>query len=370
MMNKRILVLYCMLATWYLPCSAQFKIKQSRKVPAAYSQLIQKDSADAHIIKGSVLVGIKSCKSPYGDIYLTGTSFGSIAFKRSYDRGITWHNTMRNIEKTQNAGNYNVHGGSTNGLPQIVCDTLGKVFKDRIYICWGDEKYGKRNKDVFLAYSDDRGDNWTEPILVTYRPNHKEQFKPSMALNQANGNLYLLYFDCQNYVDSGYTDLYLAESTNGGLKFDYYKINKSPIKLKAGNMPDNKIYIAANNEVEVMWKEFTEKGLPVYNCTIMRQKDKLKYNANYFKNELSSERTFTYSDTLAIQFSLKKKTVMSAILSKPIEPGFETEVVKDLPFSKGTNVLMLPAENYNLKKGNYILTFYYEGRNSYVWITE
>ena len=363
-------LIFFLLTLTGLPLSAQFKIMQSNKPDAYYLSLRKTDSINSQLIKDSLIKGMAACRSQYGDIYIAGLSFGNIIFKQSYDRGVTWYNISKTVAKTKKIWNYQVHGCVTNGLPSILCDTGRGPNRDRIYISWGDEKYGTGNKDVFIAYSDDRGENWTEPVLVTYRPNHKEQFKPSMALNQENGNLYLLYFDSQNYVDTGYTDLYLALSFNGGLKFDYYKINKQPICLKAGAMPDNKICLTEKNEVKIFWEEFKNGKVKIYNSVIIDAKNLLKYNANYLKMELKSEKTFQFADTVLIDFTLTSKSLVSASITKPIEPGFEKLVLKNKAFKKGNNQLKLNTKQLGLEKGNYILSFYYKGINSYVWITE
>jgi hypothetical protein len=369
-MKKRLAIIFFVQALLCQLGFAQFKIQQSSVPSVLYLRLKKADSVASCTINDPVIKGITACKSKYGDIYLTGLSFGNIIFKRSYDNGKTWHNVMKTVAKTKNAWNYKVHGLLTDGLPNIICDTLSGPNKDRIYISWGDEKYGKGNKDVFIAYSDDRGDNWTEPVLVTYRPNHKEQFKPAIALDQIKGTVYVSYFDQQNYIDTGYTDIYVAISNNGGLKFDYYKVNEKPIQINPKTSLENHLYIDTKGLVNLCWTATNEKSRPIYFNANITSSALNNYNKFFKNNEIRIERTFLFADTISVLFTSKHKLNMSAVISKPIEPGFEKVVFKSQFFKKGSSTLTINTKQLGLDKGNYILTLYYAGKNTYVWITE
>ena len=83
-----------------------------------------------------------------------------------------------------------------NKVVSFTCNAASADYPGRIYACWDDEKFNPGNSDIFLAYTDDNGDTWTEPILVTYRPNHKTQVMPQVATDK-KGYVYIIYYDGQ-----------------------------------------------------------------------------------------------------------------------------------------------------------------------------
>ena len=253
-----------------------------------------------------------------------------------------------------------------NSLPVIAIDNSASQFKDRIYICWSDEKNGINNKDVFIVYSDDDGKNWTEPILVTYRPNHKDQFMPAISIDE-KGTVYLLYYDAQNYFENGYADIYLAISNNGGLKFNYYKLNQQPIKQTLKLQTKTSLHLI-NESGKIFASQREEKKKA--NSTFIINDTLLNTINIAARPEIQFERTFTFSPKLTIDYSVNEDMKLTAVLTKPLLAGFEKIIVKNISVKKGNNRLILDMEKLGVKKGNYVLTFYYNGKNDLAWITD
>lgn len=243
---------------------------------------------------------------------------------------------------------------------QIACDTGFSEFKGRIYICWADEKHGRKDKDVYLVYSDDKGSNWTEPILVTYYPNHKAQFAPQLRLDKQSGEMNIFYFDQQNYYDDSWQDLYLAQSKNGGLKFDYFKLNTLPLEPKKSEFR----VAQQNTDLEINWREKNK------HCTVRVNDSVYKSSAQKMRSDITVDRAFVFSGKIKINFKADENLNMTAVVNKPLDPNFETLVFKNKYFLKGENTFVVYTDDIGIPAGNYVLMLYYNTKNTYVWITE
>jgi|SRR6218665_2714636 len=245
----------------------------------------------------------------------------------------------------------------------MACDTSQSPYRGRIYICWSDEKNGASNADVFLVYSEDDGKSWTEPVLVTYRPNHKPQFDPAMAVDGL-GRVYLSYFDAQNALRGG-NDLYLARSTNGGLLFTYYQLDLLPPGMEVINLGiSNK-----NSRMELHWgMALKNRSLLEYSAVLS---DSLLDRLLMRKNShvpITHQKTVEFADKIYFPFTLSETLKLDAAITRPLEPGFEKVLIRQKKFKKGTHTLLINTKKLGLEKGSYILTLYGEGKNSYAWI--
>jgi len=253
-----------------------------------------------------------------------------------------------------------------NSIPAIACDNTNGEYKNRIYICWSDEKNGINNKDVFLVYSDDKGKTWTEPILITYHPNHKDQFMPALMIDEM-GTVYILYYDTQNYFKYGSTDVNLAISKNGGLKFNYYQMNPKPVKQNLRIQTETSLSLKTErNKIIVGWrpvkKEITEFAIFDEGTTYDLQKNTLK--------EIKLEKTAVFGPEIKLNYEATSDLKLTAVLTKPLLAGYEKLIIKDVAIKKGNNQLLIDTKKLGIAKGNYVLTLYYNGKNDFAWITE
>ncbi len=307
---------------------------------------------------------------PNGEIYVAWAGERGLMFNKSTDGGKTFLKTEKTVAPIKNGWVYDVDGiFRSNGLPFTSCDLSNGPNRGRIYICWGDEKNGEKNKDVFLVYSDDKGETWTDPIVVTYFPNHKEQFMPYLTIDQSTGYLYILYYSRQNYLEGNKTDVYCAVSKNGGLKFDYYKINEKSFTPQKSIFFGDYIGISAvKGEVRPIWMEInSEKQLEVYtaiiNDTSIARLEKNKISAiNFTTNKLS------FKDKIKVEFNSSKLGKYSVALYNPLKSAEEYIVAKNKKLKIGNNKLLIDTKKLNLKKGTYVLFLYNESESFYTWI--
>jgi Neuraminidase (sialidase) len=156
---------------------------------------------------------------PNGEVFKASIKENALYFNASYDQGKTWASNVL-IDSLPNTKKNPF--SKVNGFAYTVCNTA----MNRIYVCWSDAKFGVKNNDVFLTYSDDGGKTWLDRILITYYPNHKQQFMPRFAIDHSNGYLYFLYCSQRNFASGNNTDVYLSVSKDNGTTFTEHKLNE------------------------------------------------------------------------------------------------------------------------------------------------
>lgn len=258
-----------------------------------------------------------------------------------------------------------------NPYPVIAIDKSNGPSRGRIYVCWSDNKNGKNNDDVFLIYSQDSGKTWTEPILVTYYPNHKKQFQPAIHINSNNGNVAILYYDQQNQLQSNLSDVYLALSKNGGLKFEYYKLNDKPLKTNQYSFDFIETdSLNLKNEIFPAWYTIDNKQQIIQETACINDSTIKMYWIKNNKNLLQHEKTLSYNDLLELEFSSRVNTTISAAVTKPLDGNFEKILFKNRKIKEGNNKMLIDIKKLRLKKETYVLTLYYNNKNSFIWLIE
>jgi hypothetical protein len=203
--------------------------------------------------------------------------------------------------------------------------------------------------------------------LVTYYPNHKEQFAPAMSVDEKTGDVCILYYDRQNFPSGELTDIVLAVSKNGGLKFDYYKLNEKPFSLSQRTLPEYLGITSVNGEVRPLWAEPKNKKMQAYTAEVNRET--IAKSAAKNVKEIEMEKTFNFSQEIKINFTLMSGGEVTAVLTKPVDPGFEKKI-RTKKFRAGKNSITINTGKMGLKKESYILTLYCNNQNTYAWIVD
>ena len=96
---------------------------------------------------------------------------------------------------------------TTNDFPRIAVAQSGPD-KGRVYVTWQDcrianggtqEEFpglGDFDTDIYLAFSDDQGETWSEPVLVAGEGDGKIQFWPTVSI-QPGGNVDITYYESE-----------------------------------------------------------------------------------------------------------------------------------------------------------------------------
>jgi hypothetical protein len=280
-----------------------------------------------------------------------------VSFKRSENHGAAWADSIP-VFAIPSASSTMVNNRRIETEPRIACDLSGGYFNNRIYIVWSDLKSGKKNLDVFLVYSEDEGQHWTEPLLLSYHPNHKHQFMPDVMVDPKNGAVYVLYGDQQNFIAENLCDIQLAISYNGGLKFSHFFLNQAPIKFSGAIAPQ---LILTEFGINAFWTKSSDGCLLSEASKLQSQRGQSRIHFE--------QKSYAYTKSLQITFELDADCHISAELSKPLDAGFQKIIFKKKKHKKGKNTLSLKPYFINLPEDTYILTLYDENGNHFAWIT-
>lgn len=191
---------------------------------------------------------------PNGEVYVAWAGPEGIVFDRSLDMGETWLDEDIFVSDQPGGWDFDIPGiNRCNGLPVTCCDISGSDFNGNIYVNWTDQRNGEDDTDVWMAKSTDGGNTWSEPKRVNDDPPGKQQFFTWMTIDQANGNIYFVFYDRRNY-DNINTDVYMARSTDGGETFENFKISESPFFPSSGVFFGDYTNITAyNHQVRPIW---------------------------------------------------------------------------------------------------------------------
>lgn len=163
-----------------------------------------------------------------GKIFVTWSNQGFIFMDRSYDHGKTWLQNDMAIAKQHGGWSMDIPGiNRCNGMPVLMIDNSKSMFHGSLYLVWADQANGEQDTDIWFMRSVNHGDNWTQPERVNQDSSRRHQFFPWLAVDQTTGYLYVVYYDRRAYDDLR-TDVYLAYSMDGGNNFTEVKISESP----------------------------------------------------------------------------------------------------------------------------------------------
>jgi hypothetical protein len=295
---------------------------------------------------------------PEGQIYVAWAGPEGIVFDRSLDQGQTWLDHDIFISDQPGGWKYDVSGiYQCNGLPITSCDISEQSpNKGAIYVNWTDHRNGDSNPDVWIAKSVDGGDTWSEPILVNDDNTDRAQFFSWMTIDQANGDVYVVFYDRRNYNNAN-TDVYLARSTDGGQTFSNFKISESPfLPYSSVFFGDYTNIVAHNGRVRPIWGRLENGDLSIMTAiiddfvglpeTIELSKAPIQLNVNY----PNPFRASTF-----ISYKLREPAVINLAVYDVFGRKITTLINNQLTDAgKYTNAFH--ADDYQLKPGVYNFT--------------
>jgi len=206
---------------------------------------------------------------PENEIYVAWGLNEKIYFDRSTDGGKNWLAEDAIVAKQPGGWKMKIPGWNRcNGMPITACDVSNSAQKGTVYVCWGDIKNGKKNSDIWLAKSNDKGDSWSKPIRVNQDKTRRHQFLPWMAVDPITGHIYIVYYDRRNHKNN-LTDVYLAVSRDGGATFAEQKINTDSFEPSDNYfMGDYNNIAAYNGTVRPIWTELRNGKLSVWTALL------------------------------------------------------------------------------------------------------
>ena len=186
---------------------------------------------------------------PDGTIYVAWSGPKGLRMNKSMDQGETWLAEELFVNEQPGGWKFDVPEMSrANGLPITKCDVSGGAYNGRVYVNWADQRNGANDTDVWLAYSDDKGETWTDAIRVNQDNTTTHQYFTWMDIDQTTGYLYFIYYDRRAYDDHR-TDVYVSVSKDGGATFKEYKITDKPFAPSKAIFFGDYLNIAAHKGV-------------------------------------------------------------------------------------------------------------------------
>lgn len=204
-----------------------------------------------------------------GEIFVVWTGPHGIRFNKSVDGGETWFSKEKKITDHVGGWSFDVPALSRcNGLPIVKIDQSEGEHKGRIYVNWASQANGENNTDIFLIYSDDNGETWSNQIRVNQDDSEKHQFFTWMDLDQTTGNLYFVYYDRRNHDDES-TDVYLAVSEDGSRTIKEHKLSEKPFIPSEEIFFGDYINIASHKGiVRPIWSRMDDKKISLWTALI------------------------------------------------------------------------------------------------------
>lgn len=178
---------------------------------------------------------------------------------RSFDKGRTWLSNDIEVEKHP-GGTHPVvpglsHGG---GLPILLMNQTSSRYAGTLNLFWADQRNGTNDTDIWYARSVNYGDNWTPATRVNDDAKGKHQHTPAAAIDQSNGNMYVLYYDRRNF-DDNQTEVFLAVSRDQGAKFTNVRISDRPFQPASPLPSGHQIGVDAHNGLIVSaWTRYDD----------------------------------------------------------------------------------------------------------------
>ncbi|MBI1305300.1 MAG: glycosyl hydrolase [Bacteroidetes bacterium] len=208
---------------------SKIRFSSSSDLSKSWSEAITiSDTTGICLDDDHALEGATTAVGTDGTIYCVWAGHYKLYFDKSSDGGKTWGRDK--IIGNQYAGWAqdipNVY--RTNGMPFLLIDNSpNSKFKGRLYVVYGD----RINKDanVYMLYSDDRGEHWSEPIRVNQKEDG-DQFMPNAAIDPKDGTLAIIYYDRRNCDLDVFSDVYVSLTSDGGNTFEDVRLNSQVFK--------------------------------------------------------------------------------------------------------------------------------------------
>ena len=184
-------------------------------------------------------IGVNLAVSPDSGLYATwsgsdtiGGAFFHLGFNQSSDGGISWgaarslgtFDRLRGLSK----------GGDTItffNFPVMAVDRSSGARRGWIYIVYAETTSTK--PDIFLIRSTDAGSSWSSAQKVNQDTSGKDSWQPWVSVDQATGDLYVVYYDSRNFPNNDSAQVYISSSTDGGVTFEDILVKRCSFLAKA-----------------------------------------------------------------------------------------------------------------------------------------
>jgi hypothetical protein len=282
--------------------SSRIRFARSTDHGASWSTAITVSDLGGNCLDGDDTVeGAVPAVGPEGQVYLSWAGHEQIYFDRSLDGGQTF-GADRVVAPQPGGWSFAVSGiFRANGFPVTACDTSDSPHRGRVYIAWSDQRAGAGDTNVYLISSDDQGDSWSAPVRVNDDSSGRHQFFHWLTVDPATGSLYLVFYDRRNTAGDA-TEVYLAQSTDGGASFVNTLISETPFTPWEGVFFGDYIDIVAlDGRVHPIWMRMDAGDLSVWTADIRVTTDSMPPGYAF---QLAQNYPNPFNPTTHIRFTL------------------------------------------------------------------
>jgi hypothetical protein len=182
---------------------------------------------------------------PDGEVYCSWSSFAGMAgderaivFNRSLDGGVTWETSRRPLANLRGIHGTNIPnlGLRVYSFPSLAVDRSEGPRRGWLYVLWvniGQPRVNSGDADVFAWRSMDRGTTWDGPVRVNDDLTSNAQWQVWATCDDANGDLYAVFYDRREDPADREARAYVARSTDGGETWVNFPVGDAPF-LPAG----------------------------------------------------------------------------------------------------------------------------------------
>ena len=184
---------------------------------------------DTNSRNGAAEIGADPAVGPSGEVYVAwlDVTHSTLKVDRSFDGGVTFGRDSRIAPMviSFDTGIPSIKVRRALVYPSIDVDRSSGPHRGRVYCAWTDQADQTQpfidgaETDIFLAFSDDGGLQWSAPIRVADDVVDADQFYQWLAVDPSDGSVNISWYDTRNDAAKRRTDIYFTRSTNGGLSF-------------------------------------------------------------------------------------------------------------------------------------------------------
>jgi len=334
-------------------CKTEILFSKSTDNAATWSAPIKINQVDGNCEDESLTVeGAVPAIGPNGEIYTSWAGPNGIVFNRSLDFGATWLLNEIAVDPMPNGWSFSIPGlDRANGMPITKCDNSGGTYNGTIYINWSDQRNGTNDTDIWLKKSTDGGNTWSNIKRVNNDIAGKQQFLSWMDIDQKDGTIYIVFYDRRNYNDTR-TDVYLAYSTDGGDNFTNVKISETPFIPNPNAFFGDYTNISSHNGIiRPIWTRLDGTTSSIWTAII--DKNSLNTNQMEVATDFDVEN---YPNPITNEFVLKFKLQKTSKINLSFYNLLGEEVSKIIDnksFDYGKHIIREPFRNLHLTNGIY-----------------
>jgi len=305
---------------------------------------------------------------PNGEIYVSWTGPEGLVLDKSTDGGDTWGTDIF-ISDVPGGWDFDVPGiWRCNGLPITMCDISNSPYRGYIYSCWGDQRNGTTNTDVFFSRSTNGGETWSPALKVNDDNTNRHQFFPWMTIDQTTGIIWGVFYDRRNTTGSA-TDVYVVKSIDGGESFENFKVSESSFTPTSNVFFGDYSNIAAwDKKIYPIWSRLQSGQLSIWTAiiedTVTVPVEFTQFSASVYSGNVMLEwETSTETNNLGFEIE-RASSLTTPLFNEWIRIGFREghgTTTEQHNYSFTDEELLSGVYQYRLKQIDYDGSFKYLG---------